>query len=641
MEDQMKRKAYLLATAVAASVGFAAGAQAQSSIVSVQFPQYYGGPVNPLNVINFNGTTNADINHSAGVEYVNNWNVVNVNGGSYTTVTNANLIDGNGNPRDTDPSSPEYQKLVDSTDTPTNISFSFSYNSNDHTTNSFIYSNANDQVTGSNADQWLANGAAFTTDTVNNPVSLTLSNLDPGATYSLIAYVASPWWASGSGAPEGTFTMNGASFYDKPGVLSNSTWLRGASTNPSAPSKGNYVEFDNLTGSAAQTLTVSGNYIGLSGFQLISPGITAPPPAPPMWVTNGSGDWNGDGNWSDAIPNGVDKEADFLGAISSNHTVYTDSNVTVGTLVFDNPNTYVITGSANLTLSATSATPGGASIQVKNTAAASNVVDKISLPLELASNTTFNVASGATLKISNPMTIDSGVSLTTTGAGSVLYESTITLQSGATMAVANSTHAASLTLQGASTASVVNSSTVLQVDSLAMSAGSTLDVGTGALAITNGSLAAVNASVASSFNGTTWSSTGITSSAVQNDPTSLHALGVAQIGGNVEVKYTYYGDADLSGAVDGNDYSIIDSNNGKTSGALWSQGDFNYDGKVDGSDYSLIDNAFNQQSAVPSALIAANTSEVAGATSAVPEPGTLGMLTIATAGLLNRRRRND
>ena len=79
------------------------------------------------------------------------------------------------------------------------------------------------------------------------------------------------------------------------------------------------------------------------------------------------------------------------------------------------------------------------------------------------------------------------------------------------------------------------------------------------------------------------------------------------------MKYTYYGDADLSGHVDGTDYSLIDAHSGLSSGATWSEGDFNYDGAVNGSDYSLIDNAYNMQGmtspASPNTIIANATAE--------------------------------
>ena len=118
--------------------------------------------------------------------------------------------------------------------------------------------------------------------------------------------------------------------------------------------------------------------------------------------------------------------------------------------------------------------------------------------------------------------------------------------------------------------------------------------------------------------------------------------------GDVAIKYTYYGDANLDGMVDGSDYSIIDSSylteaTESTPFSVgitgWQNGDFNYDGVVDGSDYTLIDNAFNSQGAQISAQVALPTAQIAGSagSSSVPEPTTLGLLGIGVVGLLGRR----
>jgi hypothetical protein len=141
-----------------------------------------------------------------------------------------------------------------------------------------------------------------------------------------------------------------------------------------------------------------------------------PSSAASAWGRNSSGDWNTPANWTNVIvPNAAGAEADFLGAIPSGHTVFSDTPITVGTLNFNNPNTYVITGAGSLTLQ--SAT-GNAQIIVQQG------TQIINLPLTIASNTIFNVASGATLIIGDPVTLAAGATITTVGGGSVIYQST-------------------------------------------------------------------------------------------------------------------------------------------------------------------------------------------------------------------------
>jgi autotransporter-associated beta strand protein/probable HAF family extracellular repeat protein len=108
---------------------------------------------------------------------------------------------------------------------------------------------------------------------------------------------------------------------------------------------------------------------------------------------------------------------------------------------------------------------------------------------------------------------------------------------------------------------------------------------------------------------------------------------------DVLVKYTYFGDADLDGAVTTNDYFQIDNGFlGKKRG--WINGDFDYDGAVTTNDYFLIDNAFLGQGAalVPAALGSATA--LSGVT--VPEPASLGVFAFAAAwGAFSRRRRTN
>jgi hypothetical protein len=166
---------------------------------------------------------------------------------------------------------------------------------------------------------------------------------------------------------------------------------------------------------------------------------------------------------------------------------------------------------------------------------------------------------------------------------------------------------------------------VLVVGSLSI-AGSTnawqgqLDLSGNDLIVRNASLVTVTNLLENGFSRGAgyWNGQGIISSTAAANPSDVTTLGVLQPStsltafdglsvstNDVLVKYTYYGDADLNGRVDGTDYSLIDTgfaSHGSKTG--WQNGDFNDDGKIDGSDYSLIDNAFNSQGAAPAASAA-------------------------------------
>jgi hypothetical protein len=210
---------------------------------------------------------------------------------------------------------------------------------------------------------------------------------------------------------------------------------------------------------------------------------------------------------------------------------------------------------------------------------------------------------------------------------------------------------------------------VLQVSTLANQG--TLDLTNNSMVIQPGAdIGSITAQVQAAFNGGAWNGTStggvITSSTAANDSTHLTAIGIATgltsfdgltvDPGDILLKYTYYGDANLDGSVDGSDYTLIDAGYNADQGYLaanpggtalpatgWQNGDFNYDGVVDGSDYTLIDNGFNTQGANLGAtsgdLIAASTEQIAGNNSAVPEPATFGMFGMAAAGVLARRKR--
>jgi hypothetical protein len=170
---------------------------------------------------------------------------------------------------------------------------------------------------------------------------------------------------------------------------------------------------------------------------------------------------------------------------------------------------------------------------------------------------------------------------------------------------------------------------------------------------TAGVYSGVQGDVQRALNGGAWDSPGLTTS-MPDAVTGLTSIGVAtgeQIrglgptdtdlfagqtitGATTIAMYTYAGDANLDGFISGDDYSTIDFNAG-TSADGWVNGDFNYDGIVSGDDYSTIDFNYAAQGAP---FYTSGSGGLAGVT-AVPEPATLGLVSLAALTLFGRRRR--
>jgi autotransporter-associated beta strand protein len=254
--------------------------------------------------------------------------------------------------------------------------------------------------------------------------------------------------------------------------------------------------------------------------------------------------------------------------------------------------------------------------------------------------------------------------LTLSGVNSYLGSTTVNAGT-LTLAVAGALPSGTnLNINGSAKLIVSNlgSPTAISVGTLTIGTGGQLELNNNALVVASSTLSAVNTLVKEGYNSGRWNgTTGIISTAAGTNASHLTALGVIQnstngspsgpvlytsldgqtglTDGDVLVKYTYYGDANLSGKVDSADYTRIDGGylNHLTG---WFNGDFNYDNVVNGSDYTLIDNAFNTQGASLASVIASPTDQIGNGTSSVPEPTSLGLLAIGAVGLLGRRRRN-
>ena len=191
--------------------------------------------------------------------------------------------------------------------------------------------------------------------------------------------------------------------------------------------------------------------------------------------------------------------------------------------------------------------------------------------------------------------------------------------SQAKLEFASSQHLSVLRLNDGGTAALAPGGGLrLVVGSLAIDGASRLDLADGTLIVQATSISRQEQwnhlvqLLTSGFAGGLWNGVGLASNTAAADQRHRTALG-ALINANalgepiqatfsgepcdassLLVAHTYFGDANLSGDVDGTDYALID--NGFNFGLnAWQNGDFNFDGAVDGADYAIIDNAFHQQ----------------------------------------------
>lgn len=172
------------------------------------------------------------------------------------------------------------------------------------------------------------------------------------------------------------------------------------------------------------------------------------------------------------------------------------------------------------------------------------------------------------------------------------------------------------------------------LSSLALTASGSLDLSNNALVLKANSgpspLATIRADIYTGYHNH-WTGPGLISSTVVGDPVlgigyaTASSLGLISAGGvtvqpnDVLIRYTWVGDANLDGVVNGADMAMMSS-----TGSTWNTGDFNYNGVVDADDY---------------ALFALGYSASGGAPVPVPEPAMAGAAALLM--LLPRRRRAE
>jgi hypothetical protein len=243
--------------------------------------------------------------------------------------------------------------------------------------------------------------------------------------------------------------------------------------------------------------------------------------------------------------------------------------------------------------------------------------------------------------------IKSGTGTLTFGTG--LTASSLSINQGAVVVASNTT------LDSASSASNVT------LPSLSINPASYLDITNNHIIInytTSDPISTIVSYIQSGYNNGNWNGPGIISSTAATN----HAYTVGWADGNdgtgniaglssgeIELKYTLLGDANLDGTVNGSDFSILAANFGKGV-TNWDQGNFLFSSSVNGSDFSALAANFGQGDDGADATVSQADIDALDAfaianhlplptIAAVPEPACALLLSAAMTGALLRRRR--
>ncbi len=188
-----------------------------------------------------------------------------------------------------------------------------------------------------------------------------------------------------------------------------------------------------------------------------------------------------------------------------------------------------------------------------------------------------------------------------------------------------------------------------RLDFLTVEPGTTFDITNNAVVVDydfTSPFPALQALIISAYNNGAWDQPGITSSMANgsqfgvgyteaSDLTVIPATFGTVDSTAVLFRHTRYGDADLDGLVNLNDFNRLAANFG-ASNTVWSQGNFNFDNFTNLSDFNLLAANFGL-SASPNGPTPEDWANLA---SVVPEPG-VGVGILAALGALSRRARRQ
>jgi hypothetical protein len=242
-------------------------------------------------------------------------------------------------------------------------------------------------------------------------------------------------------------------------------------------------------------------------------------------------------------------------------------------------------------------------------------------PIPATSGIFYNGSTGANaLTISGAaasagtITLTGGAVLLTAASG-VAANLAVVVNSGAILSLNSSQKLARLSLAGGNANVSAGGAKVLDLGVLEIASPSKLDLADNDMIVRSTSAGTVENFIRDAYDFGGWSGGSGLRTSMSAATTGLTTLGIARAGdllgiaagetadwngqvvndSSVLVKYTYSGDANLDGTIDGGDYGILDNYVQVPGASGYWFGDFNFDGVIDGGDYGIIDNNIQAQ----------------------------------------------